>query len=123
MDDLVLLVTRIQKADRPRPAAPAPPPSPGGRFPLTGTARDVRYAIRTLWRAPRFAAAAIGTLAVALGAGATVFAVVSGVLLSRSRTPNPTASYESCAPRPATCRVVSWPSTATSRGRSKRSPP
>ena len=89
MDDLVLLVTRIQKADRPRPAAPAPPPSPGGRFPLTGTARDVRYAIRTLWRAPRFAAAAIGTLAVALGAGATVFAVVSGVLLEPLPYPQP----------------------------------
>ncbi len=44
-------------------------------------AHEVRLAIRTLSRAPRFTLAAVAILAAALGAATSVFTVVSGVLL------------------------------------------
>src|SRR5262249_17763931 len=56
----------IARADRPRPAAPLPPPSGGA--PLGSLVRDIRYAIRLLPRAPGFATAAIVTLALGIGA-------------------------------------------------------
>ncbi len=44
--------------------------------------QDLRRATRTLGKAPGFAVAAIGTLALALGANAVIFSLVDGVLLS-----------------------------------------
>jgi putative ABC transport system permease protein len=44
-------------------------------------ARDARHAIRALRRAPGFAAAAIGTLALGVGATTAIFTAVNGVLL------------------------------------------
>jgi len=42
--------------------------------------RDFRYAIRSLWRHKSFAAAAILTLAVGLGANSALFGVVNAAL-------------------------------------------
>jgi putative ABC transport system permease protein len=79
LDDRARVAMEIARADRPRHAAPAPPAtggSPAGAF-----ARDVRYAVRLLLRAPGFAAVALVTLALGIGANAAIFSVVRAVIL------------------------------------------
>ena len=46
------------------------------------TLRDVRYAVRTLWRSPGFAAMAILIMALGIGANVALFTVVRCVLLN-----------------------------------------
>jgi predicted permease len=55
-------------------------PSPGGSF-LEVLGRDIRYAVRALRGTPTFALAAITSLSVGIGANATIFSVVNGLLL------------------------------------------
>jgi predicted permease len=55
--------------------------------------QDVRHAIRALRRNPGFAAAAILTLTLGIGANAAVFTVVNGVLLRAMPFPDPDRLY------------------------------
>ena len=48
---------------------------------MTGFVQDVRYAVRALLRAPGFAAVAIMTLALGIGATTIVYSLVDGILL------------------------------------------
>ena len=48
---------------------------------LEGTSRDVRYAVRMLRRYPLFSLAIVVTIALAIGANATIFGVINAVLL------------------------------------------
>ncbi|MDO8835150.1 MAG: ABC transporter permease [Vicinamibacterales bacterium] len=74
------LASAIRTADRPRPMAPSPPRQQP-THPMAGLWDDLRYAARTLRRAPGYAAGVVLILAVALGAATATFSIVNGVLL------------------------------------------
>ena len=59
-----------------------------GRW-LADLATDLRYARRVLWRSPVFAAVAVLSLALGIGANAAIFSVINAVMLRPIAVPEP----------------------------------
>jgi putative ABC transport system permease protein len=73
------LAADLRRVERPHAEHTAPDATAGGM--MSGLAQDVRYAVRSLRRAPGFAAIAIVTLALGIAAAALVFSLADGILI------------------------------------------
>jgi predicted permease len=60
---------------------------------LDGLSRDLRYALRQLWRAPGFALTVVLTLALGIGANLAIFQLLDGVLFVRLPIAQPNQLY------------------------------
>jgi putative ABC transport system permease protein len=79
----------------------AAPAQSGVREPLGDLVRDMRYALRTLIRAPGFTAVAVITLALGIGANTAIFSVVDSILLRPLPVADPDRLVSLCETNPA----------------------
>jgi predicted permease len=56
---------------------------------LETLSRDLRFAVRTLWKSPGFTAVVVLTLSVGIGGNTAIFSIVNGVLLNPLPFPQP----------------------------------
>jgi putative ABC transport system permease protein len=60
---------------------------------MNGLVRDIRYAVRLLWRSPGFSVAAIATLALGIGANTAIFSLADATLLHPIAVAQPQELY------------------------------
>jgi len=84
---------------------------------MTNLARDLRFAVRTLWKTPAFTAIAVAVLALGIGANSAMFTVVDALLLRplAGKTDQLVGLYSRDRTRPDSYRAFSYPNYADIR--------
>jgi putative ABC transport system permease protein len=116
-----LLAMGLRRVEQVAPREPLVPGAPAKAQILEGIWRDVRYALRMLRKNPGFAAVAILTLALGIGANTAIFSVINAVLLTPSPYKDPgrlITVWSQNLPKGFTTDLVSAPDFADWRAQS-----